>query len=69
MSQTLSLVCHDCEVVLLVGQHSNDQGWYIYFADDRVKERLCQFVNVHLEHSVSFISDEGCMYDEFDPSK
>lgn len=64
MSMTLSVVCHDCKVMLWIGQHSNRSGWYLYSQDKDVVNRLNLFINAHLDHHLSFVNDGECEYDD-----
>ena len=53
MSQSLAIVCDQCDRYLVVGKSSSD-GWYIH-SDADVQAQLSLFVDGHYGHPTRFI--------------
>lgn len=54
MGQTTSIVCHDCQVRLWIGQKD-----YIYTGDKTVMDGLNGFLQAHkIDHNLAFIIDD-----------
>ena len=69
MSRTYSLLCHDCEKSLWMGQGHPErpESLYIYYGREHQRLDLQGFLFGHLGHRLSFEDDEGwCDYDRVD---